>query len=96
MLLTLNIICLILAAVSSVFCVIRTTHMFQLNSYKPAVQFKWMRQNFKHYSINLILLALSVAAAFTNAVWLYIVFYLFAVIFAMVNRPMKNAKKPLV
>lgn len=97
MLLTLNIICLILAAVSSVFCVIRTTHMFQLNSYKPAVQFKWMRQNFKHYSINLILLALSVAAAFTNDVrWLYIVFYLFAVIFAMVNRPMKNAKKPLV
>ncbi len=96
MYLALNIICLVLAAASSVLCVIRTTHMFQLNSYKISVHLKWMRQNFKHYIVNAILLALSVAAAFTNAVWLYVLFCVFAVIFALVNRPMKNAKKPLV
>ena len=96
MYLALNIICLLFAAVSSVLCVIRTTHMLQLNSYKASVQFKWMRQNFKHYIINIILLVVAVAAAFTNAVWLYIVFYVFAIIFAIANKPMKNAKKPLV
>ncbi len=96
MYLALNIICLLLAAVSSVLTVIRTTHMFQLNSYKTAVQLKWMGSNFRHYIINMILLVISVAAAFTNAVWLYIVFCIFAIISAFVNRPMKNAKKPLV
>ena len=96
MYLALNIICLLLAAVSSVLTVIRTTHMFQLNSYKTAVQLKWMGGNFRHYIINIILLVISIAATFTNAVWLYIVFYVFALISALVNRPMKNAKKPLV
>lgn len=96
MYLILNIICLVLSAAASVLCVIRTTHMFQLNSYKPKVQLKWMRKNFSHYVINCILLVLSIAALFTNALWLYIVFFAFALIFALVNRPMKNAKKPLV
>ncbi len=96
MYLALNIICLLLAAVSSVLTVIRTTHMFQLNSYKTAVQLKWMGGNFRHYIINIILLVISIAATFTNAIWLYIVFYVFALISALVNRPMKNAKKPLV
>ena len=91
-----NIICLLFAAVSSVLCVIRTTHMLQLNSYKTSVQLKWMRQNFRHYIINILLLIVSVAAAFTNELWLYIVFYVLALIFALANKPMKNAKKPLV
>lgn len=92
----LNIICLLLAACAGALTVIRTTHMFQLNSYKASVQLKWMRANFSHYIINIILLAVSAAAAFTNAVWLYIVFFVFAAICAFANRPMKNAKKPLV
>lgn len=96
MYLALNIICLLFAAVSSVLCVIRTTHMLQLNSYKASVQLKWMRQNFRHYIINILLLIVSVAAAFTNELWLYIVFYVLALIFALANKPMKNAKKPLV
>lgn len=96
MYLALNIICLLFAVVSSVLCVIRTTHMLQLNSYKASVQLKWMRQNFRHYIINILLLIVSVAAAFTNALWLYIVFYVLALVFALANKPMKNAKKPLV
>lgn len=96
MYLALNIICLLFAAVSSVLCVIRTTHMLQLNSYKASVQLKWMRQNFRHYIINILLLIVSVAAAFTNELWPYIVFYVLALIFALANKPMKNAKKPLV
>ena len=62
MYLILNIICLVLSAAASVLCVIRTTHMFQLNSYKPKVQLKWMCKNFSHYVINCILLVLSIAA----------------------------------
>lgn len=95
MYLALNIICLLFAAVSSVLCVIRTTHMLQLNSYKASVQLKWMRQNFRHYIINILLLIVSVAAAFTKELWLYIVFYVLALIFALANKPMKNAKNLL-
>lgn len=92
MYLALNIICLLFAAVSSVLCVIRTTHMLQLNSYKASVQLKWMRQNFRHYIINILLLIVSVAAAFTKELWLYIVFYVLALIFALANKPMKTQK----
>lgn len=41
------------------------------------------------------MLIVSVAAAFTNALWLYIVFYVLALIFALANKPMKNAKNLL-
>lgn len=96
MYLVLNIICLILSAAAGALCVIRTTHMFQLNSYKPKVQLKWMRKNLSGYIVNAVTAALSIAAVFTNALWLYIVYLAAALIYALVNRPMKNAKKPLV
>ena len=92
----LNIIGAVFAIAASVLTVIRTTHMFQQNSYKPRVQFKWMAANAKHFVINLVILVLAVSALFINKIWLYIIFYLLALICALVNKPMKNAKKPLV
>lgn len=92
----LKIICAVLAVAASALTVIRTIHMFQQNSYKPHVQLKWMAANAKHYIINFLILAIAVAAIFVNKVWLYIVFYVLAVICALANMPMKNAKKPLV
>ena len=92
----LNIIGAVFAIAASVLTVIRTTHMFQQNSYKPRVQFKWMAANAKHFVINLVILVLAVSALFINKIWLYIIFYVLAFICALVNKPMKNAKKPLV
>ena len=91
----LNIICAVLAVAASALTVIRTIHMFQQNSYKPHVQLKWMAANAKHYIINFLILAIAVAAIFVNKVWLYIVFYVLAVICALANMPMKNAKSRL-
>lgn len=92
----LNIIGAVFAIAASVLTVIRTTHMFQQNSYKPRVQLKWMAANAKHFVINLVILVLAVSALFINKIWLYIIFYVLAFICALVNKPMKNAKKPLV
>lgn len=91
----LNIIGAVFAIAASVLTVIRTTHMFQQNSYKPRVQFKWMAANAKHFVINLVILVLAVSALFINKIWLYIIFYVLAFICALVNKPMKNAKSPL-
>ena len=71
----LNIASLALCAVYAVLCVLLSTHMFQLNSYKPKVQLKWMGKNKRRYIANALLLLIAVGAAFTNAVLLYALFF---------------------
>ena len=92
----LNIASLALCAVYAVLCVLLSTHMFQLNSYKPKVQLKWMGKNIRRYIANALLLLIAVGAAFTNAVLLYALFFVAAVAASLCSLPLKKAKKPLV
>ena len=92
----LNIASLALCAVYAVLCVLLSTHMFQLNSYKPKVQLKWMGKNKRRYIANALLLLIAVGAAFTNAVLLYALFFVAAVAASLCSLPLKKAKKPLV
>lgn len=92
----LNCAAIVFSAAAAALTVIRTTHMFQLNSYKIKTHLRWMKGAVSHYILNIILAVLAVIALFTNSVWLYAVFFVLAVICALANKPLKNAKKPLV
>lgn len=72
-------------------------HMFQLNSYKPPQQLKWMAKNKRSFIYNAVLAAAAVCICLclkNTAVINLIMICLFAV-GAVINRP-KKAKKPLV
>ncbi|MCC8016880.1 MAG: UDP-N-acetylmuramoyl-tripeptide--D-alanyl-D-alanine ligase [Clostridiales bacterium] len=92
----LNILSCIICTAVSVPCVLRSVHMFQLNSYKISVQLKWMAANFLKYILNAVALAVSVISIFTRSVWVYAAVFALAVLLAFANKPLKNAKKPLV
>ena len=79
------------------FVVLHEMHMFQLNSYKPKVQLKWLKNNAKTYLVALVLLVVSAAVSLlVKEAWL--AYLIVAVLFgaaAVLKRP-KKAKKPLV
>ncbi len=99
----LNILFFVLAAVVYALRINHYTHMFQLNSYKPNVQLKWLKANFSAFiksSVTLVLLLISgiaftlpFAKNFSFAGEIAAVILLATSVF--LNLP-KKAKKPLV
>lgn len=96
MMIALSIISVLLCIAASVFSVLKCVHMFQLNSYKIPVHLKWMAGSISKYIINILVIILSVVSIFTDKLVPSILFFVLAVITALVNKPLKNAKKPLV
>ena len=79
------------------FIVLHEMHMFQLNSYKPKVQLKWLKNNAKTYLVALVLTVICAVVSFTvKEAWLaYLIAAALFCAAAVLKRP-KKAKKPLV
>ena len=74
---------------------IKTMHMFQLNSYKPATHMKWQRQNLQSLIPGVAgFLAAMLCQVLTDLVANIVLLVVFAIL-ALVQKP-KKAKKPLV
>jgi UDP-N-acetylmuramoyl-tripeptide--D-alanyl-D-alanine ligase len=83
--------------IAYVLVVLRTMHMFQLNSYKAATHIRWLRKNASSLLPSALMLALGVAGIFIfNIIALGIVFLLLCIVMAVSHMPVKKAKKPLV
>lgn len=92
----LHIIAVVACFASGTLTALKSTHIFQLNSYKSKVQLKWIKTNWRRFIPNILALVIAVIGAFTNSVGAYIAFYAVAILNAIAGRPLKNAKKPLV
>lgn len=71
-------------------------HMFQLNSYKPNVQMKWLSQNKGRLIPSLLLIIIAGISLISNSIAGFILSALTLIISALANKPNKKAKKPLV
>lgn len=74
---------------------IKTMHMFQLNSYKPATHARWQRQNLKSLIPGVVGFVAAVLCRVLADLVANIVLLVIFAILALVQRP-KKAKKPLV
>lgn len=74
---------------------IKTMHMFQLNSYKPATHARWQRQNLKSLIPGVVGFVAAVLCQVLADLVANIVLLVIFAILALVQRP-KKAKKPLV
>ncbi len=91
----LMIFCIALTTGAFAFSLIKFIHFFQLNSYRAALQFKWMKSNIGKVLVNLVfgILATVCVIAFEKAgKFVYIAVMLIALLASL---PQK-AKKPLV
>ncbi len=94
----LSLVCFLAAfAVLFAFSVLHDTHMFQLNSYKPKVQLKWLKKNLKIFAVGLILTVLTVLLTVfvKNAELVRAASVASFAVCIFFKRP-KKAKKPLV
>ncbi|MDP4119856.1 MAG: UDP-N-acetylmuramoyl-tripeptide--D-alanyl-D-alanine ligase [Bacillota bacterium] len=86
--------------VSFGFWELQMTHMFQLNSYKPDVQFKWLCKNMRSVlpkwiiSLSIIPIIIFLHKSH-NSIGLTVAAVIF-IILAYVNKPTTTAKKPLI
>ena len=92
-------LCFIALAVCWLFCMamllLRAVHMFQLNSYKPYVQRKWVAENIFEILIKTVWVALTVPALLEwKSAGMLISAGIYVVV-GLLNLP-KKAKKPLV
>ena len=76
--------------------VVKAMHMFQLNSYKPATHFRWLKGNLASLLPGAVgaVAALALLLNVSEMVTLCVVLAVFAVL-CLVQRP-KKAKKPLL
>lgn len=88
----LNIIAIVSFAAAYVSASVRFMHIFQLNSYAPATQAKWMRENVSRWLANVIASAAALLGICFDFPLAAIVAFLWG---AYLQRPQK-AKKPLV
>lgn len=84
------------ATAAYVLAVLKSMHMFQLNSYKAATHFRWMRSNVSALIPGALMLVLAVTGVFVSHIALSIVFIIFCAVLGLSNLPIKKAKKPLV
>lgn len=82
---------------SIVFFALREFHMLQLNSYKTPEHSRWMRKNFKRYIFPIVLFTLQFALIFTGVnVPMIAGLTALNLCIAVINKPGKKFKKPLV
>lgn len=89
------------ALTATVFLGLREFHMLQLNGYKTPEHTRWMKKNTKRYILPAVLFAaqfLLIPLRFSDGLCtaLIIVLCLFNIIIALLNKPGKKFKKPLV
>jgi len=85
------------AVVAYVFVVLKTMHMFQLNSYKAATHARWLRANLRSLIPSLLFLILcSLGFFISNLAVLAAAFAALCVVAVLFYMPVKKAKKPLV
>ena len=99
--LVLWIIYAVISLTATVFLGLREFHMLQLNGYKTPEHSRWMKKNKKRYILPAVLFVLQfMLIPFQNkdglATALIIVLCFFNAIIALVNKPGKKFKKPLV
>lgn len=87
----------VVALVGIVFFSLREFHMLQLNGYKTPEHSWWMKKNYKRYIFPVIML-LSGGLLFAVDAWLNLlpVYCISYIIIAVLNKPGKKFKKPLV
>lgn len=93
----------VVTLVAIVFLSLREFHMLQLNGYKTPEHSWWMKKNSNRYIYPILLFILQFGFVFVtpNPFYkqlnvLYIIFILLNLVFAIVNKPGKKFKKPLV
>ena len=87
--------CMLVAAVASFLAVLKNMHMFQLNSYRAATHFKWMLGNVSTFWSQLLLLAATPLFWPGSKGASYVLPLVFLAL-CFLNKPVKQAKKPLV
>lgn len=87
----------VIALLAIIFFSLREFHMLQLNGYKTPEHSRWMKKNFRRYIFPLIALVSGVLLLAVNA-WTYLlpIFCIAYIIIALLNKPGKKFKKPLV
>lgn len=88
--------CIAACLAAASFAALRSMHMFQLNSYKASTHGKWLRGNFSKLWSQVLLLLFMVIYFFVHHIAMQVIFIALCVVFCLSNRPLKNAKKPLV
>ena len=92
----LYIICVAAGLAVSSLAVLKNMHMFQLNSYAPMTHFRWLRKNFIKQWPQALILILTVLSGIIDSDILHIILIASLLILLLFNKPIKNAKKPLV
>ena len=91
----LTVLCTLLGCVAFAVSLIKFTHFFQLNSYRAALQFKWIKSNSTKLFPNIFLGAFALFGAFYDSIGGFIIFIAAAILGILTSLP-KKAKKPLV
>ena len=91
----LTVLCTVLCCVAYTVSLIKFTHFFQLNSYRAALQFKWIKSNSAKLFPNIFLGAFALFGAFYTNIAGYIICISASVLAILTSLP-KKAKKPLV
>lgn len=88
----------VITLISIIFFSLREFHMLQLNGYKTPEHSWWMKKNYKRYIYPLVLFVLQIALFQMTYAYIpvSIVFSLFNIIIAFLNKPEKKFKKPFV
>lgn len=87
----------VITLLAVIFLSLREFHMLQLNGYKTPEHSWWMKKNYKRYIFPVIML-LSGVLLYTVDGWLNLlpIFCIAYIIIAVLNKPGKKFKKPLV
>ena len=87
----------VITLISIIFLSLREFHMLQLNGYKTPEHSWWMKKNYKRYIFPVIML-LSGGLLYAVDAWLNLlpIFCIAYIIIALLNKPGKKFKKPLV
>ncbi len=87
----------VITLISVIFLSLREFHMLQLNGYKTPEHSWWMKKNYKRYIFPVIML-LSGGLLYAVDAWLNLlpIFCIAYIIIALLNKPGKKFKKPLV
>ena len=87
-----EIITIMCFAAAYVLSLVKFMHFFQLNSYAPATQIRWMGKNRGKWMVNVILSCIAIIGILFSQLWIAAAAFLWG---AYLQRPQK-AKKPLV
>jgi len=89
------VVCIIFALSAFLVSLIKFTHFFQLNSYRSALQLKWLKSNPQKAIPNIIFGVIALLGAIYGGITGYVIF-LSSMLLGLVTSKPQKAKKPLV